>query len=111
MRLFGYLIINTAALLITAYLIPGFTVVNLQAAIIAAVVIGIINTFIKPILQLITLPITILSLGLFALILNIVLLMAAAAITPGFDIDSFMTAILGSIVLSLVSAFLGMLTK
>lgn len=111
MKLIGFLIINTAALLITAYLIPGFTIIDLQTAVIAAVVIGVINTFIKPILKFITFPITLLTLGIFSLILNVLLLMGAAYITPGFDIDTFLTALLGSIVLSLVSSFLGMLTK
>ena len=111
MRLFGYLIVNTAALLITAYLVPGFVVENFQTALVAAVVIGFINTFIKPILRLITLPITIVSLGLFALILNVLLLYFAAAITPGFELDGIMTAFLGSIVLSITSSFLSHLTK
>lgn len=111
MKLFGQLIINTLALLITAYLVPGFHVDNLSAAIVAAIVIGIINTFIKPVLQIISLPITILSLGIFALILNVLLLMLAAAITPGFEIDGFLVALFGSFVLSLISAFLNMLTK
>ena len=111
MKLIGFLIINTAALLVTAYIIPGFVVADLQSAAIAAVIIGVINTFIKPLLQFITLPITILTLGIFSLILNVILLMAAAEITPGFSIDSFFTAVIGSIVLSLVSSFLGLLTK
>lgn len=108
MKLLGYLIINILALVVTSFLVPGFTVTNLTAALIAAVVIGTINTFIKPIIKLITLPINFLTLGLFGLIINVLLLMAAAAITPGFEIDGFITAIFGSIVLSLVSAFLGM---
>lgn len=111
MKLIGSLVINTVALLITAYLIPGFVVANLTAAVIAAVVIGVINTFIKPILQLITLPITFMTLGIFSIVLNILLLWGAAYITPGFDINTVMAAIIGSIVLSLTSSFLGMLTK
>lgn len=111
MKLIGYLIINTAALLITAYILPDFVIDSLQTAVIAAVVIGVINTFIKPVLKLITLPITILSLGLFSLVLNVVLLLGAAYITPGFEVNSIMTAIIGSIMLSLVSSFLGLLTK
>lgn len=111
MKLIGSLIINIVALLVTAYLIPGFVVANLTAAAVAAVVIGIINTFIKPILQLITLPITFMTLGIFSIVLNILLLWAAAYITPGFEINGIVTAILGSIVLSLTSSFLGMLTK
>jgi|SRR3989344_2967597 len=111
MKILGSLVINTVALLITAYLIPGFVVENLIAAVVAAFVIGVINTFIKPILQIIALPITFMTLGIFALVLNILLLWAAAYITPGFSIDGFLTAVIGSIVLSLTSAFLNLLTK
>ncbi len=111
MKILGSLVINTVALLITAYLIPGFVVENLVAAVVAAFVIGVINTFIKPILQIIALPITFMTLGIFALVLNILLLWAAAYITPGFSIDGFLTAVIGSIVLSLTSAFLNLLTK
>ena len=111
MRLLGYLIVNTLALLITAYLIPGFVVVNIQSALVAAVVIGVINTFVKPIFKLITLPITILTLGLFSLVLNVILLMAAAYLVPGFDIYGLWPALIGSIVLSLVSSFLQLFTK
>lgn len=111
MKLLGQLVINTAALLITAYIVPGFIVANFTAAIVAAVVIGVINTFIKPLIHLITLPITFLTLGLFALVINVLLLLGAAYITPGFEINSFTTALIGSIVLSLVSAFLGLLTR
>jgi putative membrane protein len=111
MRLIGYLLVNTAALLITAYLLPFVTVDNFQSAVVAAVVIGVINTIIKPVLQLLALPLTLLTLGLFSFILNVLLLMAAAYVTPGFHIDGFLGAAIAAIVLSLVSSFLGMLTK
>jgi len=111
MKLIGALLVNTLALLVTAYLVPGFVVSSLSTALVAAVVIGVINMFIKPVLQLVALPITFLTLGLFALILNVLLLMLAAQITPGFDIDNFISAVIGSLVLSLTSSFLGLLTR
>jgi len=111
MKLIGALLVNTLALLVTAYLVPGFVVSSLSTALVAAVVIGVINMFIKPVLQLVALPITFLTLGLFALILNVLLLMLAAQITPGFDIDNFFSAVIGSLVLSLTSSFLGLLTR
>lgn len=111
MKLFGFLLINVLALLITAYLVPGFVIANYQAAIVAAIVIGVINTFIKPVVQLIALPITFVTLGLFSIVINIAFLFLAAQLTPGFDINGVIPALLGSIVLSLVSSFLGMLTK
>ncbi len=110
-KLLGSLIVNTLALLIVAYLVPGFEVIDIKAAIVAAVVIGIINIFIKPILQIITLPITFMTLGLFAIALNVALLMGAAYVVPGFEIHGLLAAFIGSIALSIVSSFLNMLTK
>lgn len=111
MKLLGYFIVHTAALLITAYVVPGFVITDFRSAIVAVTVIGIINVFVKPMLTLITLPITFMTLGLFALVLNVVLLMVAAYVTPGFEIDGFWIALIGSVVMSLVSSFLNMLTK
>ena len=65
------------------------------------VIIALINTFIKPLLQIITLPINILTLGLFSFVINALLLMLAGYITPGFEVEGFLSALLGSIVLSL----------
>jgi len=111
MKLITRLLINILSLLIVSYIIPGFDITNLTTAAVAAVVIGIVNTFIKPILLIITLPITIITFGIFALILNVLMLMLAAAITPGFHIDGFFTALLASILLSLVSSFLNALLR
>ncbi|OGM32849.1 hypothetical protein A2803_05950 [Candidatus Woesebacteria bacterium RIFCSPHIGHO2_01_FULL_44_21] len=111
LNLLGKIIIYVAALLIVDYLIPGFKLVGLEATIVAAVVIGIINTFIRPIIQILALPFSIVTLGITAFLINVGLLMLAAAIVPGFDIDSFLTAAVSSIVLTLVNAFLNKLTK
>lgn len=111
MKLISRLLINIIALLVVSYIVPGFIIKDLKTAVIAAVVIGLINTFVKPILKLITLPLTILTLGIFSIILNVLMLMLAASLTPGFHIDGFITALIASIVLSLVSSFLQMLTK
>lgn len=111
MKIIGYIIVNTAALLVTAFLVQGFYISDIRTAIIAAIVIGVINTFIKPIIHLISLPITLLTLGLFSIVINILLLLLAAEITPGFQITSIFSAIIGSLVLSVVSSFLSMFTK
>jgi len=105
------LVVNVLALLAVSYIIPGFVVADLQTAIVAAIVIGVINTFIKPVVQLIALPISFLTLGIFAFIVNVLLLMLAAHLVPGFEIESFLTAIIASIVLTLTSSFLGKLAK
>lgn len=105
------LTLNVLALLVVEYLVPGFELLNYQAAIVAAIVIGIVNTFIRPIVQLIALPVSILTFGITAFLINVLLLWGAAYVVPGFAINTFTTAILASIVLSLVSWFLNKLTK
>ena len=98
-------------IMFTAWVIPGITVENFWAALIVAVVLGIINAFIKPALQLITLPINILTLGIFGLILNALLLMFAGWVSPGFDVDGFLSAFIGSIVISLLSLGINLIDK
>jgi len=105
MRLILRLAINVFALVVD-YLLPGLTLANLQTAIVAAVVIGIVNTFIKPLVQLIALPISLLTFGITAFLINVLLLWLTSKVVPGFSIDNFTTAITASIVLSLVSLFL-----
>lgn len=100
------LAVNVFALLVVEYLVPGFILSDLWTAVVAAIVIGIVNTFIKPIIQLIALPFSILTFGITAFLINVFLLWLASRVVPGFEIQSFLTAIVASIVLSLVSWFL-----
>lgn len=100
------LLINVLSLLVVEYLVPGFVLADLKAALIAAIVIGVVNTYIRPILQIIALPITIITFGLAAFLVNVFMLMFAAAVVPGFNIDGFLTAAIASILLSVVSWFL-----
>lgn len=106
MKLIIRLAINVFALLVVEYLVPGFVLTNLWAAVIAAVVIGVVNTFIRPILQLIALPVSILTFGIAAFFINVLLLWLTSMFVPGFEIATFTTAIIASVVLSLVSWFL-----
>lgn len=101
-------LLTALALLITDKLIPGITVNNLTTLLIAALVIGLINATIKPFLHLLSLPITILTLGVFALLLNAALLALSAYLVPGFQIAGFWSAFFGAIVLSIVSTLLHM---
>lgn len=110
-KLIGKLLVNILTLLVVAYILPGFVIADLMAALVAAIVIGVINTFLKPVLLVITLPLTIMTFGLFALVVNVVLLLLAAQIVPGFSIDGFLTAVLASILLTLVSSFLNLLVR
>ncbi|OGF71060.1 hypothetical protein A3B18_03890 [Candidatus Giovannonibacteria bacterium RIFCSPLOWO2_01_FULL_46_13] len=95
-------IINTLVVLAVAYILPGVHVDGYFAAFVAALAIGVINTVVKPILFLLTLPITILTLGIFALALNALLLMLASAIVPGFEIAGFWSALIFGIILTIV---------
>ncbi|MCM1339955.1 MAG: phage holin family protein [Muribaculaceae bacterium] len=89
-----------------AWVVPGITVENFLAAMFVCVIIALINTFVKPLLQVISFPITVLTLGLFALVLNALLLMLAGYLAPGFQVDGFMSALIGSIILSLLSVLI-----
>lgn len=105
------LILNIFALLIVSYIIPGFEFLTFWDTIVAAVIIGVINTFIKPVLQIIFIPLTIITFGITAFLINVVLLWAVSFIVPGFTIENFLTAVFASIALSLISMFLGKLAE
>ena len=97
-------LLNTVALLVVAIaLAPHFSYDSLMTVAIAALVLGLLNTLVKPLLFIITLPLTVVTLGLFLLVLNAIMLELTAWLVPGFHIDSFGWAIVGAIVLTLVS--------
>lgn len=104
-------LISTVAIIITAYLLPGVTVSGFLAAVIGAAVLAIINTIIKPILVILTLPINILSLGLFTLVINALLVMLMAYIVEGFDVANFWWALLFGVILSIVNSILSKVFK
>ena len=99
--------IVAASLWIAAYLIPGVVVRSVTALLIAALVLGLVNALVRPILTILTLPITILTLGLFYLVVNGVAFALAASLVPGFELAGFGSAILGALLVSLVSWVLG----
>ena len=98
-------------IMFTAWVIPGITVENFWAALIVALVLGVINAFIKPVLQLITLPINVLTLGIFGLVLNALMLIFAGWLSPGFEVDGFLSAFIGSIIISLLSLGINMIDR
>lgn len=106
MKLIIRLVINVFALFVVEYLVPGFVLKDFWTAVVAAVAIGIVNTFIKPVLQLIALPISLVTFGIAAFLINVLLLWGVSKIVPGFYIASFTTALIASIVLTLVTWFL-----
>jgi len=97
------ILFNALGLLLIAEFIPGITVNSFYAALIAAVVLGILNAVVRPILLILTLPITILTLGLFALVINAALFLFAASFIEGFAVTNFWYALLGSLLMSIVS--------
>ena len=99
------------ALFVTAYIVPGVSFTDTTALLVATIVLGVINTFIKPVLKLLTLPITLLTFGLFALIINAATFWFVGWIVPGFDVDGLIPAFIGALVLSLVASFINYSTK
>jgi putative membrane protein len=98
--------VSAASLMIVAYLIPGIKVTGLGAALIAPIVIGLVNATVGFVLKIITFPISILTLGLFLLVINALMLQLAAYLVPGFYIAGFLSAFFGAIVMSFVSMIL-----
>lgn len=104
-------LVTAVSLLIVAYLIPGFQVSGIKAALIAAVVIGLVNMTIGLVLKIITFPLTLLTLGLFYLVINALMLMLASQFVDGFKLSGFWAAFFGGIVLSIVSSVLDSVFK
>ncbi len=111
MQIIISVIVNAVAVFAAGYILPGVHIQNFATAIIAAIVLGVLNTFLKPLLTLLTLPLTLITLGLFILVINAVIVLIASAVVPGFHVDNFWWAIAFSLVLSIVSSFLNTLTK
>ncbi|HET7364537.1 MAG TPA: phage holin family protein [Burkholderiales bacterium] len=103
MRLLIVWLINTIALMLVAYLLPGVNVADFTSALVAALVLGLVNTVIRPILILLTLPVTILTLGLFIFVINGLLFWFVGSFIQGFQVAGFWWGVLGAIVYSLIS--------
>ena len=94
---------NTIGLILIASYLPGISVDSFLTAVIAAVILGLLNAVVKPILVVLTLPITILTLGLFTLVINAGLFLFAASFIDGFAVENFWYALLGSLLMSIIS--------
>lgn len=101
-----YWAVSACAVLLTSKLIPGFKVKGFWAAVFAAIAIGLVNTFIWPVLIFLTLPINFLTLGLFTFVINGAVIKIAAAVLSGFEVKSWWSAIFGAIILSILNAVL-----
>ncbi len=96
-------IVNAAALLLVAYLYPGVQVTTFFAALMAALALGLVNAIIRPILVILTLPVTILTLGLFIFVINALMFWLVAEVIKGFTVTGFFAALIGSILFSLIT--------
>lgn len=103
-------VVGAVAIGLAAYLLPGVEV-TLLGALVLAVVLGLINVFIKPLIFVLTLPLTIVTLGLFSLVINALLIMLAAYVVPGFTVTGFWPAFFFAILLSLINAVFGIWNK
>ncbi|HEY5308129.1 MAG TPA: phage holin family protein [Casimicrobiaceae bacterium] len=103
MRLLLTWLINALALLAIKYILPSITVDSFVTALIVAVVLGLINTLIRPIFVILTLPVTILTLGLFIFVINGLLFWAVGSFVPGFHVDGFWAGVFGAIIYSIIS--------
>jgi putative membrane protein len=104
-------LLTAVALVITAQIVPGFVVKSFVAALVAAVILGLVNAIVRPILVLLTLPITFVTLGLFLLVINALTIWLAGAISPGFHVLGFVPALIGSIVLTIVASVLNFVAE
>jgi putative membrane protein len=111
MRLLLRWLLSAATLLLIAYFVPGFQVASFYAALIAALVLGLLNAIIRPIVHILALPVTILTLGLFSLVINALMMWLASSMVKGFDVDGFWPAFVGAIIMWLVGWIINGLLK
>lgn len=102
-------ILSAIALLITARIVPGLAVDGITGSLIGSAVLGFVNAIVKPILFIFTLPLTIITLGLFLLVLNAIAFGLVGYLAPGFEVDGFFPALFGSLVLSFIAGILNQL--
>lgn len=111
MRLILNWVFNALALLGVAYFLPGISVDSFMAALITALILGLINALLRPLLILLTLPVTLLSLGLFILVINGLLFWCAGSILEGFEVDGFLTGVFGALLYSVFSYVLSLFLR
>jgi putative membrane protein len=101
-------LVSALVLILVSYIVPGFVVTNFGAALIAALVVGIINAVVVPLLNVIALPLNFITLGLFSFVISAVGLLLAASLVAGFSINGFLPALLGAVLIALANAAVGM---
>jgi putative membrane protein len=107
MKLLWNWVVSAIAILVVAWLFPNISIDSIGAAFVAALVLGLVNAIIRPILQVLALPVTLLTLGIFALVINAGMLLVTASFVSGFHVETFTSAFFGSIVLAIITAIFG----
>jgi putative membrane protein len=100
LEFFIHLVVTALLLLVVAYMVPGVQIEGMKSALIAALILGIVNALVRPLVVFLTIPITILTLGLFLLAINAFMFLLASKLVPGFRVDGCLPAFLGSLVFS-----------
>ncbi|HLF52802.1 phage holin family protein [Flavobacterium sp.] len=111
MNLIIRILLTAVLVMLIDYFMPGITVANFTTSVIVAVVLGLLNIFVKPLIVLFTLPVTIITLGLFLLVINAAMILLCSEIVGGFNVNSFWTALLFSIILSVLQSIMYRLTN
>jgi putative membrane protein len=106
MNFFLRIIVSSLAVIITSYLLKGVHIDGVLTAVIVAVVLALLNTFLKPLIVLLTIPLTIFTFGIFLLVINVFIVYLASRIVPGFSVESFLWALGFSIIVSLITSLL-----
>lgn len=107
MKFLIQILISAISVLVTGYLMPGIKIDGFSTALVVAVVLAILNVFLKPVLVLLSIPATIFTLGLFLLVINALIILIASKMVDGFQVSGFWSALFFSIVLSVINAILG----
>ena len=103
MRFLVRLVLNGLAIIIAAWLLPGIHISSSLSALLAGVILGFVNAIVRPVLFFLTLPLTLLTLGLFIFVLNAICFALTAWLVPGFSVDGFFSALVGALLVSIVS--------
>ena len=103
MRFLARLVLNGLAIIIAAWLLPGIHITSPLSALLAGVILGFVNAIVRPVLFFLTLPLTLLTLGLFIFVLNAICFALTAWLVPGFSVDGFFSALVGALLVSVVS--------
>jgi putative membrane protein len=96
-----HLVVSALLLVLVAYFVPGIHVSSFLVALVAALIFGVVNGIVRPVLVVLTLPVTVITLGLFLLVINALMLMLTAWLVPGFTVTGFVAALMGSVLLTL----------